>query len=155
MTFVTSHLILFQGGTKLERARDLFEQCLENCPHKFAKGIYICIYSKPCLKPTTLEHTILVILDRWKISNIRTTFVLVYYNGFYFIYYEKNVLNSDGHQFHQYQQIDQPPLILAWLTEHKKTRNIWRCKSRSWLGTGTKMLLGYTDKFHCYWSYHF
>ena len=91
VTFVTSHLILFQGGTKLERARDLFEQCLENCPHKFAKGIYICIYSKPCLKPTTLEHTILVILDRWKISNIRTTFVLVYYNGFYFIYYEKNV----------------------------------------------------------------
>ena len=28
----------FQGGKKLERARDLFEQCLENCPPKFAKG---------------------------------------------------------------------------------------------------------------------
>jgi pre-mRNA-splicing factor SYF1 len=26
------------GGAKLERARDLFEQCLENCPPKFAKG---------------------------------------------------------------------------------------------------------------------
>ena len=28
----------YQGGKKLERARDLFEQCLENCPPKFAKG---------------------------------------------------------------------------------------------------------------------
>ncbi|KAL3319257.1 Pre-mRNA-splicing factor SYF1 [Cichlidogyrus casuarinus] len=26
------------GGTKLERARDLFEQCLEHCPAKFAKS---------------------------------------------------------------------------------------------------------------------
>ena len=25
------------GGSKLERARDLFEQCLENCPPKYAK----------------------------------------------------------------------------------------------------------------------
>ncbi len=25
------------GGSKLERARDLFEQCLEGCPPKFAK----------------------------------------------------------------------------------------------------------------------
>lgn len=32
-------LLLFpQGGTKLERARDLFEQCLEKCPDTFAKG---------------------------------------------------------------------------------------------------------------------
>lgn len=29
---------LFQGGKKLERARDLFEQCLETCPAKFAKS---------------------------------------------------------------------------------------------------------------------
>jgi len=29
------------GGKKLERARDLFEQCLENCPPKFAKPIYL------------------------------------------------------------------------------------------------------------------
>ncbi|KAI6227241.1 hypothetical protein M3Y95_00705900 [Aphelenchoides besseyi] len=29
------------GGKKLERARDLFEQCLENCPPKYAKNIYL------------------------------------------------------------------------------------------------------------------
>ena len=28
-----------QGGSKLERARDLFEQCLDGCPDKFAKGM--------------------------------------------------------------------------------------------------------------------
>ena len=27
-----------QGGTKLERCRELFEQCLETCPPKHAKG---------------------------------------------------------------------------------------------------------------------
>lgn len=30
----------FKGGKKLERARDLFEQCLENCPPKFAMSKY-------------------------------------------------------------------------------------------------------------------
>ncbi|THD26152.1 Pre mRNA splicing factor SYF1 [Fasciola hepatica] len=29
------------GGTKLERARDLFEQCLEKCPAKYAKALYL------------------------------------------------------------------------------------------------------------------
>ena len=29
-----------QGGKKLERARDLFEQCLDSCPAKNAKGIF-------------------------------------------------------------------------------------------------------------------
>ncbi|ESO83805.1 hypothetical protein LOTGIDRAFT_236450 [Lottia gigantea] len=29
------------GGSKLERARDLFEQCLEDCPLKYAKSIYL------------------------------------------------------------------------------------------------------------------
>ncbi|KAI1715467.1 pre-mRNA-splicing factor syf1 [Ditylenchus destructor] len=33
------------GGKKLERARDLFEQCLEKCPAKFAKNIYL-LYAK-------------------------------------------------------------------------------------------------------------
>lgn len=33
------------GGKKLERARDLFEQCLENCPPNFARGIYL-LYAK-------------------------------------------------------------------------------------------------------------
>ncbi|KAJ9583376.1 hypothetical protein L9F63_022283, partial [Diploptera punctata] len=35
-TYLTKFLKRY-GGTKLERARDLFEQCLENCPPNFAK----------------------------------------------------------------------------------------------------------------------
>ncbi|SAL94888.1 hypothetical protein [Absidia glauca] len=33
------------GGTKLERARDLFEQAIDNCPPKYAKAIYL-MYGK-------------------------------------------------------------------------------------------------------------
>ena len=33
------------GGTKLERTRDLFEQCLDGCPSQFAKNIYL-LYAK-------------------------------------------------------------------------------------------------------------
>jgi hypothetical protein len=33
---------------------------------------------------------------------------------------------SDGHQFHQYQQNEQSPLILTELTEHKKNTTKWR-----------------------------
>ncbi|PIO60400.1 hypothetical protein TELCIR_18102 [Teladorsagia circumcincta] len=33
------------GGKKLERARDLFEQCLESCPAKFTKNIFL-LYAK-------------------------------------------------------------------------------------------------------------
>ena len=33
------------GGKKLERARDLFEQALENCPAKFCKPLYL-MYAK-------------------------------------------------------------------------------------------------------------
>ncbi|KAE9548019.1 hypothetical protein FO519_008768 [Halicephalobus sp. NKZ332] len=33
------------GGKKLERARDLFEQCLEHCPPKYSKSIYL-LYAK-------------------------------------------------------------------------------------------------------------
>lgn len=36
-TYLTKFLKRY-GGTKLERARDLFEQCLEGCPDKFAKS---------------------------------------------------------------------------------------------------------------------
>jgi hypothetical protein len=43
-----------------------------------------------------------------------------------------------GHQFHQYQQSEQPTLILTELTEHKKDRDIWHWKSRSWLGKAYK-----------------
>jgi pre-mRNA-splicing factor SYF1 len=39
-TYLTKFLKRY-GGTKLERARDLFEQCLEHCPGKFAKGLYL------------------------------------------------------------------------------------------------------------------
>jgi hypothetical protein len=33
----------------------------------------------------------------------------------------KDSVHSDGHQFHQYQQKEQLPLILSELTEHKTT----------------------------------
>ncbi|GAO46988.1 hypothetical protein G7K_1202-t1 [Saitoella complicata NRRL Y-17804] len=36
-----SKFIKRYGGTQLERARDLFEQALENCPPKFAKPIFL------------------------------------------------------------------------------------------------------------------
>lgn len=42
-----------QGGKKLERARDLFEQCLDSCPAKNAKGTYlqfiVYIIKKVCI----------------------------------------------------------------------------------------------------------
>lgn len=43
-TYLTKFLKRY-GGTKLERSRDLFEQCLENCPANFAKTIYL-LYAK-------------------------------------------------------------------------------------------------------------
>ena len=43
-TYLTEFLDRY-GGTKLERARDLFEQCLESCPEKYAKAIYL-LYAK-------------------------------------------------------------------------------------------------------------
>jgi hypothetical protein len=36
----------------------------------------------------------------------------------------KECLNSDGHQFHQYQQNEQSLLILTELSEHKKEHDI-------------------------------
>ena len=51
----------------------------------------------------------------------------------------KESLNSDGHQFHQYQQNEQSTLILSELTEHNKDHDIWRWKCMFWLGTGTTM----------------
>lgn len=43
-TYLTKFIDRY-GGKKLERARDLFEQCLENCPPKFAKAIFL-LYAK-------------------------------------------------------------------------------------------------------------
>jgi hypothetical protein len=38
--------------------------------------------------------------------------------------YEKETLNSDGQQYHHYQQKEQSPVILTELTEHKKEHDI-------------------------------
>lgn len=38
-------ILFLQGGDKLERARDLFEQSLEKCPEKFCKPIFL-MYAK-------------------------------------------------------------------------------------------------------------
>lgn len=43
-TYLTKFIDRY-GGKKLERARDLFEQCLENCPPKFAKAVFL-LYAK-------------------------------------------------------------------------------------------------------------
>ena len=43
-TYLSEFLARY-GGTKLERIRDLFEQCLEACPEKYAKNIYL-LYAK-------------------------------------------------------------------------------------------------------------
>ena len=38
VSMIVFHIfVLFQGGKKLERARDLFEQAVDGCPAKFAK----------------------------------------------------------------------------------------------------------------------
>ncbi|XP_063848977.1 pre-mRNA-splicing factor syf1 homolog isoform X1 [Scylla paramamosain] len=43
-TYLTKFLQRYQG-TKIERARDLFEQCLEKCPPSYAKNLYL-LYAK-------------------------------------------------------------------------------------------------------------
>ncbi|XP_057327392.1 pre-mRNA-splicing factor syf1 homolog [Microplitis mediator] len=43
-TYLTKFLDRYKG-TKLERTRDLFEQCLEHCPPKYAKVFYL-LYAK-------------------------------------------------------------------------------------------------------------
>merc|ERR1719347_1292831 len=43
-TYLSEFLARY-GENKLERARDLFEQCLEGCPTKYAKNIYL-LYAK-------------------------------------------------------------------------------------------------------------
>jgi pre-mRNA-splicing factor SYF1 len=39
-TYLNKFMKRYQG-TKIERARDLFEQALENCPEKFVKPIFL------------------------------------------------------------------------------------------------------------------
>ena len=43
-TYLSKFLLRYKGS-KLERTRDLFEQCLETCPAKFCKQIYL-LYAK-------------------------------------------------------------------------------------------------------------
>ncbi|XP_048776809.1 pre-mRNA-splicing factor SYF1-like isoform X2 [Ostrea edulis] len=43
-TYLTKFMERY-GGSKLERSRDLFEQCLEKCPAKFAKSFFL-LYAK-------------------------------------------------------------------------------------------------------------
>merc|ERR1719347_1528726 len=43
-TYLTEFLERY-GGSKLERTRDLFEQCLETCPEQYAKNFYL-LYAK-------------------------------------------------------------------------------------------------------------
>ncbi|XP_068247345.1 pre-mRNA-splicing factor syf1 homolog [Palaemon carinicauda] len=43
-TYLTRFLERYKG-TKIERARDLFEQCLEKCPPKYARNLYL-LYAK-------------------------------------------------------------------------------------------------------------
>ena len=50
----------------------------------------------------------------------------------------KESLNSDGHQFHQYQQNEQSPLTSPELTEHTKTMTYDVRNPGPDLGTGTK-----------------
>ena len=50
----------------------------------------------------------------------------------------KEILNSDRHKSHQYQQNQLSPLILTELTKHKKVHDIFRLKSWSWFKTDTK-----------------
>lgn len=38
---MTHFLITSQGGSKLERARDLFEQALEKCPPKSCRPLFL------------------------------------------------------------------------------------------------------------------
>jgi len=43
-TYLSEFLARY-GGTKLERTRDLFEQCLDECPEQYTKNIYL-LYAK-------------------------------------------------------------------------------------------------------------
>lgn len=57
-TYLTKFIKRYEGS-KLERARDLFEQCLENCPSKFAKEIYL-LYAKLEMEYGMARHAMAV-----------------------------------------------------------------------------------------------
>ncbi|CAF0771179.1 unnamed protein product [Didymodactylos carnosus] len=45
LTYLCKFVQRYSDGSKLERARDLFEQCLEHCQPKYAKNLYL-LYAK-------------------------------------------------------------------------------------------------------------
>jgi uncharacterized protein YdbL (DUF1318 family) len=52
------------------------------------------------------------------------------------------IVNSDGQQFHQYQQINKQHHLSPQIIEHKKDHDTWRWKSSSWVGTGIAIWIG-------------
>jgi hypothetical protein len=61
----------------------------------------------------------------FKITTCPDTYLFILYMVFHVhIYMVEIKFNNDGHQFHQYQQNEQSPLILTELTEYKKDHNI-------------------------------
>ncbi|XP_063966230.1 pre-mRNA-splicing factor SYF1-like [Lytechinus pictus] len=57
-TYLTKFMERY-GGKKLERTRDLFEQCLEDCPAKFTKTLYL-LYAKLEEKYGLSRHAVAV-----------------------------------------------------------------------------------------------
>ncbi|XP_030852951.1 pre-mRNA-splicing factor SYF1 isoform X1 [Strongylocentrotus purpuratus] len=57
-TYLTKFMERY-GGKKLERTRDLFEQCLEDCPPKFTKTLYL-LYAKLEEKYGLSRHAVAV-----------------------------------------------------------------------------------------------
>ena len=57
-TYLDKFMARYQG-TKIERARDLFEQCLDKCPDKFAKEIYL-LYAKLEMEHGMARHAMAV-----------------------------------------------------------------------------------------------
>jgi len=78
---------------------------------------------------------------------------------FNYVVIKRKFINSDGHQFHQYQQIKQTSLISTEFTEHKKDHDIWCWKSMSSLFGRDRMVVGFTttcaiSAYH-HWSCEF
>jgi hypothetical protein len=54
--------------------------------------------------------------------------------------YEKKILNSDGQQFHQYQQNEQLSLVITHWTQKKKITPYDVGNLRSWIETSQKCI---------------
>ena len=76
--------------------------------------------------------------------NIHTRVFSIWHNSLWKL---KESWNSDGQQFHQYQQNKPPFTSNNW---PQKDHDIW-----CWLGTGTKMWQGLIDGIHTEGSHYF